>query len=244
MQNDDRRKSFIGSLAVHIVVFLVVGYVGYHGWQKQEQENVHTVDLVATEETKDDAPGSLVREQKEQANATLQPRESVSSAALKDVADKSLVESTDTLSEQQMPSTEKTTTTSAQGKTQTGAVTGNAGSSGEGKPSGKSKGSGKGSSGSKGSDHPDYSRGPTGSGRGNYDKAAIRRSIQGSVTIRALLAANGTIQSAAVASSSGYGAIDSMGLRDIYNARYTPRLDKNGKPTACYITKTFTYKLN
>lgn len=92
-------------------------------------------------------------------------------------------------------------------------------------------------------DSVDRSVGPSGSGSGRYDKAIVKKGIQGSVTIRALLGVNGTIQSAVIVTSSGYSAIDNMGMRDIYKRSYTPRRDKNGKPVACYITQTFSYLL-
>lgn len=89
----------------------------------------------------------------------------------------------------------------------------------------------------------DQSRGPFGRGQGHYDNAAVTKGIQGSVTIKALLGADGRIQSAAVVTSSGYAQIDSMGLRDIYKGSYSPRYGADGRPTACYVTRIFTYRL-
>jgi len=90
----------------------------------------------------------------------------------------------------------------------------------------------------------DRSASASGNNSGHYDEAAVEREIEGTVTVRGLLNANGSVTNVFVIASSGNGTIDNMGIRDMSNGSYRPARDKNGKPTASYITKSFTYRLN
>lgn len=130
-----------------------------------------------------------------------------------------------------------------------GTGTGGGNGSGNGTGNGSGSGSGSGSGGGNGSGvgdgNGDYdnSAGASGSGSAHYDEDAVERGIQGSVTVRGLLGADGSIQSASVIESSGNSTIDNMGIRDMYAGSYSPARNKEGKPIASYVRRTFTYKL-
>ena len=54
---------------------------------------------------------------------------------------------------------------------------------------------------------------------------------------------DGSVESASVVSSSGYGPMEQAALDAAYGYAFEPAY-KEGYPVRCYATKTFTFRLN
>lgn len=250
-------KSIAYSVVLHGLIFILLGGLGVGYSQREKLKDVHVVQLVTSKAPgkqgnhvagavkQTPAQGVKQKEQPISPSKEKVPTPQNIVAQQPEVTEKHPVSTPVTQAEASNTDNRQITESASSGES--GAAAGSVGAgagAGATTDNGTGNGSGAESKGAgDGDGDTDYSKGPSGQGRGNYDPVAVRRSIQGSVTIRALLGANGAIQSASVAASSGNATIDSMGMRDIYNASYTPRLGKDGKPTACYITRTFTYTL-
>lgn len=139
--------------------------------------------------------------------------------------------------------TEAPASGSGAGGTGAGSGTGSGTGSSTGSGTGSGSSSGGTGSGGGGSGDVDNSAGASGNNSGHYDEAAVEREIEGTVTVRGLLNADGSVSNVSVVASSGNSTIDGMGVRDMYGGSYRPARGKNGKPIASYITKSFTYRL-
>lgn len=67
--------------------------------------------------------------------------------------------------------------------------------------------------------------------------------ITGTVTVRILVGADGNVESASIASSSGSAAIDNAALSATRRWKFTPAKNSVGAPVRCNVTKTFAFDL-
>ncbi|WP_299920021.1 energy transducer TonB [uncultured Megasphaera sp.] len=67
------------------------------------------------------------------------------------------------------------------------------------------------------------------------------KGISGSVTLSIVVGADGSVQSALVAGSSGYPEMDAAAQQAIYNYSFEPARNNNGDPVPCRTTKTINF---
>lgn len=126
---------------------------------------------------------------------------------------------------------------------------------GTGTGSGIGPGEGSGSGGGSGSGHGSG----TGSGTGVrpkvpprlvsavspvYPETLRRKSIEGSVRVRIIVAADGSVESVSVAESSGYDEMDDAAESAAYNYQFSPAEDAEGNPVRCAISTNVIFQLN
>lgn len=67
------------------------------------------------------------------------------------------------------------------------------------------------------------------------------KGISGSVTLSIVVGADGSVQSASVAGSSGYPEMDAAAQQAIYNYSFEPARNSSGDPVPCRTTKTINF---
>lgn len=67
------------------------------------------------------------------------------------------------------------------------------------------------------------------------------KGISGSVTLSIVVGADGSVQSASVAGSSGYPEMDAAAQQAIYNYSFEPARNNSGDPVPCRTTKTINF---
>ncbi|WP_418293385.1 energy transducer TonB [Megasphaera sp.] len=67
------------------------------------------------------------------------------------------------------------------------------------------------------------------------------KGISGSVTLSIVVGADGSVQSASVAGSSGYPEMDAAAQQAIYNYSFEPARNSSGAPVPCRTTKTINF---
>lgn len=75
-----------------------------------------------------------------------------------------------------------------------------------------------------------------------YPVEARKNNWQGTVILRILVSAQGTIEYAIVSKSSGYQVLDDAALQSVKNWRFNPAKEK-GKPIACFVTLPVRFSL-
>ena len=116
---------------------------------------------------------------------------------------------------------------------------GHGGGSGSGTGTGK-KGTGSGNVGSNRPaimPHVVYSTDP------EYPKVARDRGISGVVYLRVLVNSSGSVDSASIKSSSGYGYLDAAALDVIYSWRFSPAKNELGESISCYVNLPVKFDL-
>ena len=67
--------------------------------------------------------------------------------------------------------------------------------------------------------------------------------IEGSVQVRMIVSASGSVESAEVSSSSGYRAMDKAAVQAAYGYSFSPALNVYGEPVRCAVTRTVRFVL-
>ena len=141
----------------------------------------------------------------------------------------------------------------------TGTGGGNGSGIGEGTGSGTGPGAGSGSGGGIGSGTG------TGVGSGNGDGSSLRpktppmllsaaepvyperlrrEGAEGSVSLRLIVAADGSVEEASVSESSGYSELDEAAVSAAYEYRFEPAENAYGEPVRCAISTAVHFRLN
>lgn len=76
-----------------------------------------------------------------------------------------------------------------------------------------------------------------------YPASARKAGHQGTVVVRVVVTTGGSVSSATVAGSSGYGDLDSAAVNAAYSWSFEPARDKYGTPIACAARIPVTYRL-
>jgi len=76
-----------------------------------------------------------------------------------------------------------------------------------------------------------------------YPEALRRKNVQGSVQVRMLIGPDGTVQSASVAISSGYAAMDEAALQAAGQYLFAPAENAMGQPVSCYMSGWIRFSL-
>ena len=58
-----------------------------------------------------------------------------------------------------------------------------------------------------------------------------------------LVGTDGSVESAEVSESSGYGEMDAAAVNAAYGYRFSPALNVYGEPVACHITRRIRFDL-
>ena len=77
-----------------------------------------------------------------------------------------------------------------------------------------------------------------------YPSSARNASIEGTVYVKMLVNANGKVEEAFVAQSSGNAALDDSAVKAVYKWRFSPARDTLKEKVACYITIPVNFRLN
>lgn len=116
---------------------------------------------------------------------------------------------------------------------------GNGGGEGSGEGTGKGDGVGSGEGRGVPAQPPRILR----SSQPKYPSSARSRGIEGVVSVRMLVNADGKVESASVSSSSGNEALDQAAVDGVYSWRFRPAKDTYGTAVPCYITIPVRFNL-
>lgn len=76
-----------------------------------------------------------------------------------------------------------------------------------------------------------------------YPQRLADEGIEGSVQVRMIVSASGSVESAEVSSSSGYRAMDKAAVQAAYGYSFSPALNVYGEPVRCAVTRTVRFVL-
>ena len=76
-----------------------------------------------------------------------------------------------------------------------------------------------------------------------YPEGLRQQSVEGAVRVRMLVGTDGSVESAEVSESSGYGEMDAAAVNAAYGYRFSPALNVYGEPVACHITRRIRFDL-
>ena len=137
-----------------------------------------------------------------------------------------------------------------------GSNTGSGGGYGTGVGSGIGSGSGPGTGSGSGGGHGSGQGGGVGGGKGvttpprplndpqpTYPEEARQKGLQGTVVVRILVQADGSVGGVSILSSSGVAAFDQAGLEASRSIRFVPAKDGQGAPVAVYTRKSYSFGL-
>ena len=77
-----------------------------------------------------------------------------------------------------------------------------------------------------------------------YPENLRKKSIEGSVRVRIIVAADGSVESVSVSESSGYDEMDDAAVNAAYNYSFAPAEDADGNAVRCAISATVHFELN
>ena len=77
----------------------------------------------------------------------------------------------------------------------------------------------------------------------SYPEGLRQQSVEGAVRVRMLVGKDGSVESAEVSESSGYGEMDAAAVNAAYGYRFSPALNVYGEPVACHITRRIRFDL-
>lgn len=77
-----------------------------------------------------------------------------------------------------------------------------------------------------------------------YPEEVRRQGISGTVSIRAIIGTDGSIEGASITASSGSSALDQAALTAFYQWSFAPAKNARGRAVRCYISQSFVFHLN
>ena len=77
-----------------------------------------------------------------------------------------------------------------------------------------------------------------------YPESLRQQSIEGTVRVRLVVGADGSVENVSVAESSGYEAMDTAAVNAAYDYRFSPAENVYGDPVRCAITTAIRFRLN
>lgn len=268
MEIHDGKKGLLISVGAHVVLVLLLGVAGLrtHG-PGQAQEPVYTVDIVGgspyhgfgtvpgPRSGNGNPPAPLQPARQETSASKTVPAGSVPAPAEDAIPDGKVQETSSAAVPSATPAAENPSGSSGgaaaafAGDPQGGSLTG--GTTEGGNPEGSP-------------DEPPGPAGPDGPGDGpdfdtdavqpdvspvflrgdepEYPDALRNHGIQGRVRVQMVVGKDGSVESAAVVVSSGYGAMDTAAVEAAGTYQFEPAA-KEGIPVRCYATKTFVFGL-
>ncbi|MGL5269393.1 MAG: energy transducer TonB [Selenomonadaceae bacterium] len=76
-----------------------------------------------------------------------------------------------------------------------------------------------------------------------YPENLHRRNIEGAVTVRIIVGADGLVENVEILQSSGYDEMDAAATEAVYQYRYQPAVSSNGDEVRCAITRTLHFAI-
>lgn len=267
MEIRDGSKGLLVSLGAHAVFFLLLGVAGYQSYQAEKaQEPIYTVNIVggspyhgfgtvpAPRSGNGNPPAPQQAAPAQPSAPTAPPAAPVPAPSENSIPDGEVREPAPAA----QPSPAENVSNGNGGASQVAAAAGDpqGGSLDGGDPNGGnpdgSTGETPGPAGPDGPGdgtdfdpeaiQPDVSPTFLGGEAPEYPEALRNHGIQGRVRVQMVVGRNGTVESASVVSSSGYGQMDSAALEAAYTYSFEPAT-KQGIPVRCYATRTFTFGL-
>lgn len=117
----------------------------------------------------------------------------------------------------------------------TGSGTGNEGA-GTGSGSGSGNGTGDGNGDGTGVKRPKTPPSYVSGSLPAYPEALRKQSVQGTVVLSLLVGADGSVQEASIAASSGHSELDEAALAAAYSYQFTPATNANDEPVPCRVS--------
>lgn len=249
----DTKKGIAVSLGIHVVFACLIGVAGWQAYQKKLQDpKIYSVAILPGNPGK---KGNGLLAKKITAPAPVQPQTAqpqevpvprpVDPETIPEPVDKPL-EPEPQPAVQAPASTANVAPSQATGGAVNGSEQGVEGGTGTGTGDGEGVGDGPGGGGGPSFDteaiQPDVSPEELGHENPAYPDPMRNRGIQGRVTIQMVVGKDGSVESASVIGSSGYGLLDRAALDSAYTYSFSPAY-KEGIPVRCYATKTVVFRL-
>lgn len=225
------KKALAISAGAHLVVLLVLGYVGVFSWPAQAAEEYLELSLTAAPLPVNGAAAAMpsIAPPSAPAARQQQAQSTVSSAAV-------------ALSTNAQAATQ--TIEAAPGPASEGAPSGGTSLGGSGSPDGQSAGTGAGGSGGTASAStrvlpPRILR----QTEPAYPETLRQQRIEGRVAVRMLVLEDGSVGDANVVSSSGYGEMDEAALDAVRQWQFVPARQEGGGAVRCRTTLSVSFRL-
>lgn len=225
------KKALAISAGAHLVVLLVLGYVGVFSWPAQAAEEYLELSLTAAPLPVNGAAAAMpsIAPPSAPAARQQQAQSTVSSAAV-------------ALSTNVQAATQ--TIEAAPGPASEGAPSGGTSLGGSGSPDGQSAGTGAGGSGGTASAStrvlpPRILR----QTEPAYPETLRQQRIEGRVAVRMLVLEDGSVGDANVVSSSGYGEMDEAALDAVRQWQFVPARQEGGGAVRCRTTLSVSFRL-
>ena len=249
----DTKKGIAVSLGVHVVFACLIGVAGWQAYQKKLQDpKIYSVAILPGNPGK---KGNGLPAKKITAPAPPRPAPVQEAPVPRPVDPETIPDPVDKPVEPEpQPAVQAPATAAPAAPSQTssgdgdvnGSDQGVAGGTGTGTGNGEGAGDGTGGSGGPSFDteaiQPDVSPEELGHENPAYPDPMRNRGIQGRVTIQMVVGKDGSVESASVIGSSGYGLLDRAALDSAYTYSFSPAY-KEGIPVRCYATKTVVFRL-
>ncbi len=226
--NEERQrltKGLAAALALHLAAAALVGFLGYSFVTRPPQ--ILEVTLVGG----GGAPQEVIEE----------PQEESVVRSIDDIIDKRLKQETRKVvkkkSVKPSPQVSKKPAPPTANPDAVGSGEANASGSGEGGGEGDGTGAGSGRGVPVTPPRVVYSVQP------KYPSAARSQGIEGTAAVKMLVSADGKVQEAFIARSSGNAALDEAALAAVYKWRFSPAKDKFGQKAPCYVTQGIRFDL-
>ena len=221
-----RGQALVGSVLFHIVLAAMVGLLGFHFANYTRPEVMEVV-------LEGGSSGPAPQETPPEEQPVEQPPEP------EEIPEPDpIVEKQEQPKPKPQPKVSKPATTpkyTAPGGTGDGNSPVDTGGKGTGKGDGEGSGEGRGVP-----ETPPYLRS---SKQPKYPGSARSKGIEGTVMVRMMVNTSGSVDSAAVSSSSGDGSLDQAAVDAVYSWRFSPAKDRYGTAVPCYITVPVTFRL-
>ena len=245
MQLNNCQKGITVSLGAHLLVFVLLGLAGWQSWESRQQDNrIYTVQIVSGGVPGAKSGGGTA------AALPAQPSQAVSRTQVRPSSEIPLPGATPVPAanasaplEAPEPAGAAVGSSAATG-TGTGAGIGSGTETGSGDGSGTGEGTGGGGpSFDVDAIQPDVSPELLSSVPAAYPEQLRSYGIQGSVRVQLVVGKDGSVETASVIASSGYGLMDQAALDAAYGYTFSPAY-KEGIPVRCYATRTFRFYLH
>ncbi len=248
----DTKKGIAVSLGVHVVFACLIGVAGWQAYQKKLQDpKIYSIAILPGNPGK---KGNGLPAKKITVPAQPQPAPVRETPVPRPADPETIAEPVDKpLEPAPQPAVQAPAATSAvpsQAVAGAGDVNGSEQGveGGTGTGTGDGEGVGDGSGGGSGPSfdteaiQPDVSPEELGHENPEYPEPLRKRNVQGRVTIQMVVGKDGSVESASVIASSGYGVMDRAALDSAYTYSFSPAY-KEGIPVRCYATKTVVFRL-
>lgn len=241
-QDKNERIGWGLSILLHLVLFIVLAISGFFNYLEQQKPPL-MVDVIYEAVSGSSGGGS----------AGSDSNSSDSSVLDSNIAVPKPEQPTTQLEEQKPTSSDRKQkekpSQTAESASNTGSNSGKSNGTGKGQGSETAdgiKGNGQGGGDSDGGDNLEPATPLRVLSRTNpaYPEEVRRQGISGTVSIRAVIGTDGSIEGASITASSGSSALDQAALTAFYQWSFAPAKNARGRAVRCYISQSFVFNLN